>query len=233
MDGNHLSDRLQQLANWVPAGSRVADIGSDHAYLPIYLANQERITFAVAGEVAKGPLAHSQAAIKAAGWQEKISARFGDGLAVITPEDAIDVITIAGMGGQLIVDILSQGKQDGKLSNHPALLLQPNWEAQRVRQWLNMNGYALIKEGLVEENKKRYEMMMAQYAPEQANLTAEEIQFGRFVEQANPIVFQAMWQHELAKAQRVLMNLENSTDTQAKEQFTARVAMIRARLEEK
>lgn len=232
MDGNHLSKRLQKLADWVPAGSRLADIGSDHAYLPIYLVKHKHLPFAIAGEVAEGPLAHTTAAIAAAGLTATIVPRFGDGLAVIAAADQIDVITIAGMGGQLIVDILEAGRLAGKLANQPLLLLQPNREAHRVRRWLNQHDYRLVDEGLVAENQKRYEMMAARFDPQGQPLTATEIQFGRFTERDNPALFHALWTYEYHKAQRVLANLAQSDDQDAKALFTARVAHIGARLKE-
>lgn len=232
MDGNHLSKRLQQLADWVPEGSHLADIGSDHAYLPIYLAHQHRLVKAIAGEVAEGPLMHTRAAIEAEQLEDLIEPRLGDGLDVLNGADQIDVITIAGMGGQLIVDILTRGDQNNKLMNHPMLLLQPNREAHRVRRWLSDHQYEIIAENLVEENHKRYAMMRAIFNPNASPLTETEIQFGRLTEQANPVLFRQLWEHERNKALMILENLKQSDNKSAKAEFTQRVAQIIARLKE-
>ena len=131
MDAHHLSKRLLNVAKLVPKGARLADIGSDHAYLPAYLALKGQIEFAVAGEVVKGPFQNAQQVVRAQGLNEQIAVRLADGLAAIEASDQIDTITICGMGGTLICDILEKGKD--KLVKHPFLILQPNVGEKNVR----------------------------------------------------------------------------------------------------
>jgi tRNA (adenine22-N1)-methyltransferase len=102
MNGTHLSKRLQTVSEHVEPGSRLADIGSDHAYLPVYLAANQIISYGVVGEVARGPLANATSEIQRAGLAEILHPRLADGLAAIKDGDDIDAITIAGMGGILI-----------------------------------------------------------------------------------------------------------------------------------
>ena len=104
-----LSKRLACVAAQVKPGDRVADIGSDHAYLPVYLIKTKQINFAVAGEVIKGPFETAQRQVQKSQLQEQIMVRLADGLAAIKESDAIDTIVIAGMGGQLIASILENG----------------------------------------------------------------------------------------------------------------------------
>ena len=110
MDGNKLSYRLQKVAEYVPADSRLADIGSDHAYLPAYLALKGKINFGIAGEVVKGPFQNAQNEIKKENLQEIVDVRLADGLAAVELSDEINVVTICGMGGPLICQILEEGK---------------------------------------------------------------------------------------------------------------------------
>ncbi|HAT55745.1 MAG TPA: tRNA (adenine(22)-N(1))-methyltransferase TrmK, partial [Lactobacillus sp.] len=124
MDADHLSKRLAAVASYVPKSARIADIGSDHAYLPVYLAKRNQIAFAVAGEVVDGPFENAVSEIAAQRLTDKIDARLGDGITVLRPEDRIDTIVIAGMGGTLISDILERGWQH--LSGQERLVLQPN-----------------------------------------------------------------------------------------------------------
>ncbi|MFH5182785.1 tRNA (adenine(22)-N(1))-methyltransferase [Paenibacillus sp. TAB 01] len=153
-----ISKRLEMIAGQVPSGSRMADIGSDHALLPTFLALQGKITKAVAGEVNPGPFQAAAKQVKEAQLQDRIEVRLGDGLAVISP-DEVDVITIAGMGGALIASILEAGK--AKLSGVGTLVLQPNVGESIVRSWLIDNDWILTGEQILEEDHKIYEILTA------------------------------------------------------------------------
>lgn len=153
-----LSKRLQMIADRVPVGSKLADIGSDHALLPTYLAQQDIILFAIAGEVNPGPFEAATRQVLESGLSKKISVRSGDGLAVIEPEE-VNVITIAGMGGSLMASILDAGKH--KLQGVTHLILQPNVGEDHVRRWLLEQGWMLESETILEEDGKIYEILTA------------------------------------------------------------------------
>jgi len=102
--------RLERVAAHVPAGARLADIGSDHAYLPVALLRRGAITAAVAGEVAVTPFHAAERSVRESGLNQRVSVRLADGLAAIEPGDAITAISICGMGGERIRDILDSGK---------------------------------------------------------------------------------------------------------------------------
>ncbi|NHN30920.1 tRNA (adenine-N(1))-methyltransferase [Paenibacillus sp. S3N08] len=153
-----LSKRLEMIANGVPKGSRLADIGSDHALLPVFLAEQQRISKAVAGEVNEGPFQAASKQVSAAGLSAVIDVRLGNGLEVITAGE-VDVVTIAGMGGTLIADILEAGQE--KLSGVSLLILQPNVGEYNVRSWLLKKDWILINEQILEEDGKIYEILTA------------------------------------------------------------------------
>ena len=144
-----LSDRLQMLADMVPPGSRMADIGTDHAYLPIWLMQNHRVSFAAACDVGEGPLERAVASAARYGFESILSFRLGNGLACVLP-DEVDVIVIAGMGGETIISILEAAPwtQAGK----HYLLLQPMTKAELLRPWLAANGYRISEERLVFEN---------------------------------------------------------------------------------
>ncbi|MGQ0416319.1 tRNA (adenine(22)-N(1))-methyltransferase TrmK, partial [Bacillus sp. HC-TM] len=135
-----LSKRLEEVVREIPVGSTVADIGSDHAYLPCYTIINNIATKAVAGEVVDGPFRSAQATVAESGLQDKVDVRKGNGLAVIAPGE-VDVITVAGMGGALIRDILESGKE--KLEGVTRLILQPNIAAHHIREWFIENGWGL------------------------------------------------------------------------------------------
>ena len=105
MEFTKLSNRLDLVASFVPAGARLLDVGSDHAYLPIALLQEGKIEAAIAGEVVEGPYQSALQNVADNGLEDKIEVRLANGLAAFEPSDAISCVTIAGMGGRLIADI--------------------------------------------------------------------------------------------------------------------------------
>ncbi len=153
-----ISRRLQAVADMVTSGSRVADIGTDHAYIPIFLMENGIIPRAVAMDVNAGPLARARAHIEARGLSEKIETRLSDGLTALAPGEA-DCIVIAGMGGPLTVRILTEGKD--RLAGCRELILQPQSEIRLVRAYLEQKGWRIVREEMVCEDGKYYPMMRA------------------------------------------------------------------------
>ena len=123
-----LSNRLSALASLVSKGHRLADIGTDHGYIPIYLCQTGIIPSAIAMDIGKGPLQQATAHIKQQGLSSRIRTRLSDGLTALQPGEA-DTILIAGMGGGLVMKILSQGTH--ALTGSEELILQPQSEIQR------------------------------------------------------------------------------------------------------
>lgn len=154
-----LSERLAAIAAMVPAGMTLADIGTDHAYLPIGLALEGKIPAAIAGDVHEGPYKAALEAVRNQGLSERIHVRFGDGLTVLRPGEAA-AIAIAGMGGSTIVEILSSRPEILRAASR--LVLQPMTASGTVRRWLSANGWRLVKEDLVLEDGRLYEIMAAE-----------------------------------------------------------------------
>ena len=146
-----LSPRLAAIAARVPPGFRLADIGTDHAYLPAYLLLEGTIPSAVASDVNRGPLDRGRETARQAGVEEKIDFRLSDGLNGLEANEA-DVIVIAGMGGELIARILSEAPW----TREKLLLLQPMTAQPEPRRWLNGNGYRIEGEAVVREGQKLY-----------------------------------------------------------------------------
>lgn len=195
--------RLERVASHVPAGARLADIGSDHAYLPVALMRRGVIAAAVAGEVALTPFHSAQRTVRDSDLDQSISVRLASGLAAIEPRDAITVISICGMGGETIRDILDNGKT--RLSGQERLILQPNGGEQPLRQWLMENGYRILCEELLRENRFDYEIIVAERAGP-VMYTVEELYFGPLQMQARSPAFLVKWQRMLRKKQQTLTN---------------------------
>lgn len=216
MDARNLSKRLLTVAKYIPTNARLADIGSDHAYLPAYLALKNQLAFGIAGEVVKGPYENAVNEIKKEGLTEILEARLANGLAAIKATDKIDTITICGMGGPLICEILEAGK--AKLVNGPTLILQPNVGEKAVRKWLQANHYQIVAEEILEEDQHIYEIIVANPVEKMVEYSQLELTFGPFLLQNPNPTFKAKWQKELAKKQVVLDQLKKAKgDLKAKQ----------------
>ena len=150
-----LTPRLQLLADWVPQGAKFADIGTDHAYLPVWLMLQGRLQCAIASDLRKGPLERARETGRTYG-AENIDYRLANGLADVKPEEA-DVIAIAGMGGETIAAILQAAPwtADGRHT----LLLQPMTKDHELRRYLMEHGYMIRREALVYDRGTIYPVM--------------------------------------------------------------------------
>lgn len=207
MNEHTLSMRLERVAANVPAGARLADIGSDHGYLPVALMRRGVITAAVAGEVATTPFYAAQRTVRDNGLEQHISVRLADGLAAIEPGDGITAISVCGMGGETIRDILDNGKVH--LSGQERLVLQPNGGEQPLRQWLMDNGYRIFSEELLRENRFYYEIIVAERTGA-VTYTDQQLYFGPLQMQARSPEFLAKWQRMLRQKHKTLASFEQA-----------------------
>lgn len=173
-----LTPRLQLLADWVRPGARLADVGTDHGYLPLRLIRQGKVSHAVASDLRPGPLSRARENAAAYGVSEQLDLRLCNGLAKIRAEEA-DTVTIAGMGGENIAQILAAAPwtADGKHT----LLLQPQSRAEVLRTFLMQNGYSITREQLVEDRGTLYTVLEAVGGSMQ--LTPGQIYAGAYLNQ--------------------------------------------------
>ena len=195
-----ISKRLELVASFVPQGSILLDVGSDHAYLPIELVERGQIEAAIAGEVVVGPYQSAVKNVEAHGLEEKIQVRLANGLAAFEEADQVSVITIAGMGGRLIATILGEGLD--KLASVERLILQPNNREDDLRIWLQGNGFRIVAESILEEAGKFYEILVVEAG--QMKLSASDVRFGPFLSKEVSPVFVQKWQKEAAKLEFAL-----------------------------
>ena len=153
-----LTARLQLLADWVPQGAALADVGTDHGYLPVWLTLRDRLTSAIASDLRRGPLNRGMETALEYGVADRIDFRLCDGLRGVGPEEA-DVVVIAGMGGENIASILSRTPwaADGRHT----LLLQPMTRAEELRTYLCASGFAIRREQAVEDRGVLYPVLEA------------------------------------------------------------------------
>lgn len=175
MTSSKLSERLLAAAGFVRPSSFAADIGSDHAYLPIYLCNLGKIRGAVATDINEGPVARALINVSSNHLNKKISVLRTDGLRGVDTY-APDDIMICGMGGELIISIISAAEwvKNSKIR----LILQPMTHADKLRRYLWDNGFAIVGERIVKEDKI-YQIICAEYTGETIEYSEIEAIFGK------------------------------------------------------
>lgn len=230
MDAKNLSKRLTTVAKYVQPGARLADIGSDHAYLPASLALNKRISYAIAGEVVKGPYENAVREIEGQGLAEIVHPRLADGLAAIQVSDRINTITIAGMGGSLITSILDQGQD--KLTGVSRLVLQPNVGEYRLRKWLMDHGFQIMAEEIVAEDDHIYEVIVAEPSPVPFTYSDYELMFGPFLLEKKGPVFAQKWREYYQRQEGVLKQMAGAKQTPLHriQQLKAKLAMVKEAL---
>ncbi|MBR6680117.1 MAG: SAM-dependent methyltransferase [Clostridia bacterium] len=170
-----LDKRLACAANFVREGATVADVGTDHAYLPIALCLSGRAVGGVVTDINKGPIDRASENIKAHGLEHRLCAMLTDGLCGAEKYLPTD-ITVLGMGGELIAGIISRAEwtKDRRIR----LCLQPMTHAEILRKYLADNGYSIVDEALVREDKI-YQIIVAEYSGRTEEYTLAELYFGR------------------------------------------------------
>ena len=155
-----LDKRLSAVAALVRQGSRLADIGTDHAYLPVYLVQAGVCPLAIASDIGEGPLEAAHRTVTENGLTSKVALRLGDGLATVKAGEVEDV-AIAGMGGETIAAILEAAPwvKDGRIR----LILQPMTRAEDLRRWLLHNGFSVLEEHLIVDGRHLYPVLAAEY----------------------------------------------------------------------
>lgn len=219
-----LSKRLQQIADQVPVGARVADIGTDHAYLPIYLVQAGKSPFCIGVEMNEGPYRRACLEVEEENLTENISIRRGDGLRPVRAGEA-DVITISGMGGSLIQHILAEGLD--KIKGAKRTILQPNVGAPLIRRFGYERGLKLVHEEIVGEGKEYYEILT--FEPGDGRIPylkdplpfqgVEEIlsfqwMFGPYLLRQGGEAFVRKWQEEREKVKKILLSMEKGESDQ-------------------
>lgn len=183
-----LSRRLETIASFVPEGSRVADIGTDHGYIPIHLVQEGKAKHAIAMDVREGPLLRARAHIQKAGLQNYVEVRLSDGLLKLEQNEA-DCVVIAGMGGELMIHILEEGRD--LWESISCWVLSPHSELDKVRRFLEEEAFFIWRETMIKEEGKYYSVMGVSRKPGAAAADGREIsyRYGRgMLESKDPVL---------------------------------------------
>lgn len=213
-----LSKRLKTVAAFVPEGCRLADVGTDHGYVPIYLMQEEKVSHAIAMDVRPGPLKRAQDHIRAAGLEDQISVRLSDGLLKLKPGEA-DCVVIAGMGGELVIHILEEGRF---LWDHIRYwVLSPHSEIDKVRRFLEKESFSVEKETMLEEEGKYYTVMGFVKTKGDSGRMFREIdyRYGRhLLESKNPVLLKFL-KKEQEETEKLLKGLNESGSRKAEQRI--------------
>ena len=222
-----LQPRLRLLADLVPQGARLADIGTDHGYLPVYLLQRGRIASAIAADIGRAPLDHARRTAEQYGVECGLRFLCCDGLCGISPADA-DTVVIAGMGGETIIAILegAAGTRDG---GH-TLLLQPMTKAADLRDWLSVNGYSFTEERLVWDKNYLYPVLRVTGGGTPQALTERQALTGVALE--NDPLYREYLTQQADKMRRTAEGLRRSAKPDAQQRADAAEALARE-IEEK
>ena len=209
-----LSNRLLAVASFVTDGNVLADVGTDHGYIPIYLMQEQRIPRAIAMDINAGPLQRAKEHITRYGLDNYIETRLSDGVAALTPGE-VDTVLVAGMGGGLVMHILEAGKEVCRQAKE--LILQPQSELERVRAYLWSNGYVILEEDMVLEDEKFYPMMRVVYQNAVDAECAENLLFCRYgkhlLEQKHAVLKEYLMREEKMYA-GIMGNLSQSVSSE-------------------
>lgn len=154
---NKLTKRLQAIADMVDNGAVIVDVGTDHGYIPVYLVENGICERAIACDINQGPLNSCIFLVRQLGLSKKISCVLSNGLDSV--KDSFDTIIIAGMGGELIADILSRARD----INFKKLIINPMTHSELVRKWMFDNGFEIKKDIIVPDGKHHYSVISASY----------------------------------------------------------------------
>lgn len=202
-----LQPRLQMLADLVPSGAILADVGTDHGYLPVYLLQKGAIKRAIASDIGAEPLDHARRTAEEYG--AALELRLCDGLAGIAPHE-VDTVVIAGMGGESIISILSAAPwtKDGC-----RLILQPMTRQELLRRWLAENGYHFTTEHLVEDKGAIYPILCV-VGGEQPTLSEAETYAGLLL--ADDPLYGEYLTRQMARLQKIADGMRRSQDKACK-----------------
>ena len=200
-----LTPRLLKIADLIHPCNCMADIGTDHAYLPVYLCMTNKCKTAIASDIRKGPLQRAASTVSKYNCTDIIETRLGGGVSTITANEA-ESIVIAGMGGLIISQILSEGFDI--VTSAKQIILQPMTATEELREYLSSNGFEIIGEYLAKEDAKIYNILSVRYSGISYSLSEVELYLGKDIKENNPELFPEYLEKKKKKLVNMIKGLE-------------------------
>ncbi len=205
-----LKGRLKLIANMVPKCSSLCDVGTDHAYLPIYLIKKNICKRVIASDVKVGPLERAKRNIEKNDLQDSIEARMGSGFENIKDNEC-DIVVIAGMGGVLIREILENDME--KTKKFKAIIIQSMYATEVVREFLNKNGFEILEEELVAEEEKIYNVFTTKWTGKVEEIDRINLYIGKkLIDNKDPLLSR-MLQQRIKQTEKIIRGLRKSENT--------------------
>lgn len=211
-----ISNRLKLIASMVTKGNRLADVGTDHGYVPIYLIKAGMINEALAMDINKGPLLRANEHIKEYALEDKVTTRLSDGLEAYNKGEA-DTILIAGMGGALTVHILTEGLS--KLDDNIELVLSPQSEIFLVRDFLQKNHFVISEEKLIFDEGKYYTVIKAVRGEDDTKYSGIEMEYGYVALRNKDEVLKALLERDIAKYTAIMEKIKDESSESSKDRL--------------
>jgi len=212
-----LSKRLHTCLQFTKGFRKLADIGTDHAFLPIQAVKEHYVFEAQAIDNKEGPYMIAKKNVEKLNLQDKIHVSHSDGLTKI--DDDVDVVTINGLGGRVIREILL----DGDLKNVKRLIVQPNNEASRIRSILENIGFYILDEFVIEEHNRIYDLLVLERGNKE--YTDLEIEYGPINLRLKPPFFIERIEKEIKKYENITKHV---TTKEQKAEIDAKIAELRS-----
>lgn len=211
-----ISNRLQTICEYITPGHKLADIGTDHALVPVKLILDKKIEYAIAMDIGKGPLEKARVNVERYALSDRIDLRLSNGFEKLGKGE-VDTVLIAGLGGDLMIDILKHDK--GLRYDIKEYILSPHSEWKSVRKYLREHGFQIIDEDMVYEDGKYYVIWKVIYAGSLSALSSKQVlydMFGKILIEKKHTVLHMYLKKEEEKSVFILENLREFTGEQTK-----------------
>lgn len=214
-----MNKRLELIASILPHGRGFADVGTDHGYLPVYMAQHGYSGKIIASDINEGPLSTAVASARQAGVEDRICFRLCDGLDGCGSEE-LDTVVIAGMGGDTICGILDRA--DWIMSRDILLILQPMTKAEVLRYWLTNNDFAICGEWLIEENGEIYQILSARFGA-RTPLSDAELFTGKYELAVGNALFPVQLAALIKRFERAAAGMSKAPRMRGRQKLTAEI----------
>lgn len=223
----NLSLRLAAVAAMVPLNCCLADIGTDHAYLPLALVRAEKIRSAIATDIHRGPFTIAYDSIRRAALGERIEVRLGNGFEVIAPGE-VDVAVLAGMGATTMIEIMESRLE--LVHSLTRIVFQPMTATALLRRWLGLHNFKIVSEDIVKDDERLYEVLAVEPGYDGVVDVESDCEIGYLLWQQRHPLLPELLDQRLYQLNMILNQMANSDSIQGSDKYQYLI-LLRKKLE--